>query len=119
MIMKKLTLNQAWTLCIKQWDCIIRKLDEGSTESLHALKMRCLEEQGHRKEDTYTRFFYANCFFCEYDEQHPGENACDNCPGRLISSRFHCENEVYDYILKPRKFHKKLLRMNKIRKQKK
>lgn len=108
--MKRLTLNQAWTLCLKQWKWIIGQLDAGQTVSLECLKNRWIRQNGYGRDEIGNY-----CFFCEYSEQHSKD--CGTCPGRLVAPRFNCCNPAYFYSRKPYKFYAKLLRMDKKRKK--
>jgi hypothetical protein len=109
--MKKLTLNQAWVLCLRQWKWIIKELDESPIQCIAALKHKwCLE---HRCLE-----IAALCFFCEYATQQNDEGCC-NCPGKFVGKQFSCENMTYDYTNEPRRFYKKLLALNQKRKEQK
>ena len=105
---KKLTLNQTWTLCLRQWKWIIKQLDAGSVECIANLK-----EQWTKQNEYGINRINANCFFCEYASRHL--DCTQSCPGKLVSKQFDCENSSYIYRIKPRKFYKKLLELNKKR----
>jgi len=111
---KKLTLNQAWSKCLKQWKYIVENLDSG--EPVYVLKEKYIEE--HESE-----YINANCYFCEYNVQHRRIDEfvckCKYCPGKLVNRRFSCDNVTYHYHDKPRAFYKKLLALNAKRKAKK
>lgn len=113
--MKKLTLNQAWTLCLKQWKWIIEQLDAGSKD-VGNLKLRWMKK---------SRYINVNsaCFFCHYHvQEHKKKRSnkeCGYCPGRLVSRRFDCMHSSYDYKDKPRAFYRKLLALDKKRRVKK
>ena len=121
---KKLTLNQTWTLCLKQWKWIIDQPPEGLTEpalSSHVwlLKVEWLKEHGYGYAGMT---IWNDCFFCERARQQSGKDGgeggklwdeelgiCLWCPGRLISKQFNCMNISYDFSKEPRRFYKKLL----------
>jgi len=111
--MKRLTLNRAWTLCLKQWKWIIKQLDAGRTESIDKLKAEWMEQNGYGYDE-----ICANCFFCEYANQQGGIYNCECCPGTLVNKKFYCRNKTYNFREKPIKFYKKLLELNKKRKGK-
>ena len=111
--MKKLTLNQAWTQCLRMWKWIDKQFEESSGVTVSALKCRWLKENGYADE-----CIVNDCFFCDYDVEN-GNGLCSLCPGELVNKRFNCENVTYDWYSKPRKFYKKLLELNKKRKAKK
>ena len=112
---KKLTLNQTWTLCLRQWKWIIEQLDKGSDEtnenSVVLLKLKWAKQNG------YENKISAACFFCEYVSRRGLDCATKECPGQLVSQQFQCENSSYAYYSKPRKFYKKLLELNEKRKK--
>lgn len=109
---KRLTLNQTWALCLRQWKWVIKKLaqmDNMTPDELvliiDNLKEQWLDEHGFNKNT-----LACNCFFCEYSRQN--RSMCESCPGRLVSRRFYCECKTYDYQRRPGKFYKKLLTLN-------
>ena len=107
--MKKRTLNQIWTLCLRMWRSISKVWTEDGPD-IHELKVRWLEENGINEDD-----IYCNCFFCDY-----AEGAClIKCPGKLVDFHFSCDKEAYNYESNPVAFYKELLRLNRIRKVKK
>ena len=112
--MKKLTLNKAWQLCLKQWEWIIRELDNGSKANIGTLKYKwCFDNK--LSPNCY-------CFFCEYSSQNGlvGQAYCHFCPAKLINKNFSCTtNEEYHYAYEPRAFYAKLLKLNKKRLKKK
>ncbi len=106
---KKLTLNQAWTLCLKQWKWIIEQLDAGNKDSADFLKGKWIRQNG------YKSTIMGNCFFCEYARQHDG---CElSCPARLVNKGFFCRTLSYEYDDKPREFYKRIFELNKKRKK--
>ena len=110
--MKKRTLNQTWTLCLRMWRWISKIWVEDDSD-IHWLKAKWLRENGFGNEN-----IYANCFFCDYNCQLEYEG-CGSCPGHLVDSFFSCGSTTYDYETKPVAFYKELLRLNRIRKGKK
>ena len=112
----RLTLDESWELCLKQWPWIIKQLDGGSKEIVEELKDQWLEENG------FTDICICNeCFFCEYAYQHDKSfcpTKCPLCPGRKIDTDFFCLRDDYHYQKSPHKFYEKLLSLNKKRKKK-
>ena len=105
-----LTLDMAWDLCLEQWDWIKAEIEAGSKLSAITLKCQWCKENGYEA-------IWGYCFFCEYAKQQPRIDSplCDNCPGRLVDPKFHCNKEKYYYCRKPLAFHAELVRLNKIR----
>ena len=105
-----LTLDMAWDLCLEQWDWIKAEIEAGSKLSTKKLKDQWCKENGYEA-------IWGYCFFCEYAKQQPRIDSplCDNCPGRLVDPKFHCNKEKYYYCRKPLAFHAELVRLNKIR----
>lgn len=99
--MKKRTLNQTWTLCLRMWRSIA-KTKNGM--DVIDLKQQWVED------NEIENLNGSNCFFCDY------ANSCSQCPGRLVDPDFRCENPEYNYEDKPVAFYKELLRLNRIRK---
>ncbi len=114
--MKKLTLNQTWTLCLRMWRWIAKEWKK-TGKSVHLLKIEWLKQNGFNP-----KAISCECFFCERDNQQreEGENYCHHCPARQINPNFHCEQiKEYFYAEKPIAFLAELLRLNRIRKAKK
>ena len=109
--MKKRTLNQTWILCLRMWRWIA-KVWTLDGPSVHDLKSLWLESNG------FTKSIDANCFFCDYNWQFEN-GGCWSCPGRLVTSSFSCSSVTHDYETKPVAFYNELLRLNRIRKEKK
>lgn len=105
--MKKRTLNQTWTLCLRMWKRIAKEWDGDVNNSVWDLKFKWL------KENEFIGLKGA-CFFCDV----AGDD-CYLCPGYLVDSSFVCSNDSYDYESNPVAFYKELLRLNRIRKAKK
>ena len=103
--MKKLTLNQAWKLCLQQWKWISGELDKGVRIGIWRLKDKWLE--AHEYEE-----INCSCFFCQYDAQYKG--GCESCPAKRIDLNFDC-CEVPSFGSNPRLFYKKLLSLNRKR----
>ena len=116
--MKKLTLNQAWRLCLKQWKWMIPNLnDDNDIEDLKDEYFDVIMAGDNDIPDN-------NCYFCEYNEQQGGHSGlgesgdCSHCPGVLVNKRFSCGNDTYHFATYPLKFHAKLLELDKKRKAK-
>ena len=109
--MKKLTLNQAWKLCLRQWKWIIAELDRREKKGqvldedfdIDDLKSLWMEKKSSG--------ILCNCFFCQYSKNNNDES-CSDCPGKLVNRRFDCFNKTYHYMDKPRKFYAKLLELD-------
>ncbi len=110
-----LTLNRAWFLCLQQWkDGIIKRLDEGSTETVGTLKEEWIDKLMEQNDYDKEKIEF-DCFFCEYDVQQFDDEAletCQNCPGKLVDEQFRCSNEEYHYYHKPRSFYARLLELS-------
>ena len=106
---KQLTLDEAWDLCLEQWDWIKAQIEAGSNIPIEELKGQWCKGNGY--EDVR-----SVCFFCEYDKQCRGERpCCDFCPGVLVDSKFFCGKGKYHYEYQPLEFHAELVRLNNIR----
>lgn len=109
--MKKLTLNQAWTLCLRQWRWIAEQVKKGASagKDIGDLKNEWIRKNGYPED--------SNCFFCLWAEQQLPtlDTVCPNCPAKKIDKKFHCCEAIYDYWDKPLAFYTKLLKLNKIR----
>ena len=103
--MKKRTLNQTWTLCLRMWKWIAKQVREGSKRSVEELKSQWLLDNGFVGVED-------NCFFCDSVETC----SCDDCPGRLVDPDFDCATFAHNYENRPEAFYKELLRLNRIRK---
>ena len=139
---EKMTLDQAWEECLKMWRWIVEQLDAGRDEGVCALKEEYVRNIGltpHKPVNQgggadLDKVLVADCFFCEYNEQHDGNNEdegeevwdeedwefvqeghCDQCPGTKVDVRFQCSSSEYSYCSSPRLFLKEIERLNKIR----
>lgn len=106
----KLTLNQAWKVCLRMWKWIVEQRQKGRNDDVGDLKDEWFETQQKK----YSRIdICAGCFFCEYDVQN--NDICDEClrcPGRLVSKSFNCCHSAYDCYTEQAKFYKKLLQLD-------
>jgi len=110
---KKLTLEQTWRHCLAMWKWIAEEVKQEGTWDVYVLKIEWMY-----KHPQFGRIV-AGCFFCQYDYEQ-GTAACSQCPGRLVSKSFHCQDhKTYCFSEKPVKFYQKLLELNKKRKEKK
>lgn len=107
--MKKRTLNQTWTLCLRMWRWVAKAKTENSKKQVSILKLRWLYDNGFRN-------LKNGCFFCDFIRE---TRSCGGCPGKLVDASFNCCTDAYYYRLKPVLFYKELLRLNRIRKAKK
>ncbi len=107
--MKKLSLDRAWRLCLKQqWKWMIAQLKKGSKAKVETLKKRWFRL--YKPNDIGK--IQHNCYFCEYDKQR--EDNCLNCPAVLIDPDFHCRVDEYDYKYEPYAFYAELQALHKI-----
>lgn len=106
-----MTLNQTWKNCLRMWKWIDKTWKPGM--NVLNLKREWLKKWMPDLD------LICDCFFCKYqvDEANPGGYKCSSCPGRLVSSRFHCCNITYVYRDKPKKFYQKLLQLDVKRRQ--
>lgn len=111
---KKLTLNQTWTLCLRQWKWTIKQLDKDTEKDVETLKEEWLKQHKYENDNNVEN----DCFFCEYATVIcPKETKCEDCPGQFVSKTFSCLRNRYHYYDKPHKFYKKLLELNEKRKR--
>ena len=110
--MKKRTLNQTWTLCLRMWKWVkkVWRTEGYEGMNVHELKRIWLTDNGFAD-----KLVYCNCFFCDY------KGGCARpcrirCPGAMVDREFGCVNSPYHYELNPAGFYKELLRLNRIRK---
>ena len=106
--MKKLTLEQTWTMCLRMWRWIAKEWKSNNRLTVYSLKRQWLKANGFEVGLGAT----DNCFFCA----HTLRVDCCDCPGVLVNSFFDCESAEYNYFIDPPAFYKELLRLNRIRK---
>lgn len=106
---KKLTLNQAWTKCLRMWKWIAVNL--GKEIKAYDLKIKWLEQYE-------TETLFGQCYFCEYAEQQDLGGDCELCPGVLVDKTFNCSHQDYTWHENPKGFLKKIVALNKKRKAK-
>ena len=82
--MKKRTLNQTWTLCLRMWRHIAKVWGESEWDVL-TLKNDWLRANGLAT--NLSSGIYNSCFFCDYNKG-AGQLACGGCPGVLVDSSF-------------------------------
>ncbi len=115
-MVKKLTLNETWRLCLKMWRWIAKQVKEGTKKSTDKLKLEWLKNNWAGKK------LYGSCFFCEYLEKHPKAGnacpSCPSCPAVMIDPKFSCMGTAYDYEGYPIKFYNKLVSLNRKRNKK-
>ncbi len=99
-------LDRTWKNCLRMWKWISENWNPG--RSVEIMKRRWLKD--HR----FKNAPISHCFFCQHNAFHAD---CSDCPGRLVSKRFHCENVSYDYYNRPKRFYAKLLELDAKRKQ--
>lgn len=98
----KLTLDQAWDICLKLWTEVVRDIDEGSRLSVVRLKQNHLPAQ--------FRYCALGCPFCQFTDERrkPGDTNCQHCPARLVDPTFMCHSKLYGYNVDARLFLAKL-----------
>ena len=113
--MKRLTIDQTWTKCLKMWRWIVRE----RRKSGYRADVQKLKEQYFAKK----RFKPSNlCWFCEYNDQHGNRENCDKCLGAIadkVNNRYAWCNMHYDWQRRPIAFLAELNRLNRIRRAKK
>ena len=108
--MKRLTLDETWTLCMKMWRWIAKQKRNSSRLQIGRLKWVWVSS--HTKDHPL-----ASCYFCEYVVRRG--LGCNACPGRKIDTDFYCKDNDYHFSSKPLAFYAKLQELNKKRKAKK
>ena len=101
-------LDRCWKNCLRMWKWIANKWKRG--DDIEKMKSEWLKLHRFRP-------VYNGCFFCAYTTTNDCED-CDLCPGYLVNKRFHCCNETYFYSRHPKAFYRKLLALDKKRRQK-
>ena len=111
--MKRLTLDQAWDLCMKQWKWIIWHWRRDNALNIRNLKEAWCENNGYDIRG-YGEFSVdgGGCFFCEYDAQNRDE--CQSCPAKLVDGGFGCQETGRSWEYEPEAFYKKLRELHKI-----
>ena len=112
--MKRLTLDQTWTECLKMWKWITEQIKKDvELDNVCELKERWLEEHGYEEDE-----ILEGCFFCEYTKGH--KRICsEDCPGAKVDKGFGCTEVEYAYDDEPIAFYEKLLSLNRKRKARK
>ena len=111
-------LDRCWKNCLRMWKWVSEVYN--GTVCVGTLKEEWLAD--HR----FTRDIDNACFFCEYQVDHGGgsrfyrgEPFCKHCPGVYVSKSFCCQSyPTYEYETNPKGFYRKLLELDKKRKQK-
>lgn len=103
-----LTLTQAWTLCIEQWDDVKAEIEAGSKLSVEELK-----EAWATEHDSVSAI--GNCFFCKFVVDK--DESCNECPGRKIDKNFDCMKRKHHYKCEPLAFHAEIHRLYEIFKE--
>lgn len=108
---RKRTLNETWLLCLRMWRAIVNYPDLNDC-NISTLKQRWLYANGFTEIDVL-----HDCFFCDYAiDPDLNREDCTGCPGCLVDPLFDCCNGEYYYRYMPIEFRKKLLELNRIRK---
>ena len=117
--MKKLTLTQTWTECLRMWRWIATKVRKGNSLDVEDLKEE-LDVEDLKEEWARAHGFELelenDCFFCDYDEEHKDD--CTFCPGKKVDPEFDCRESDYHFSNKPIAFYNKLVALNRKRKAK-
>ena len=114
--MKKRTLNQTWTLCLRMWRWIAKVWQ---TPRYRRYDIAKLKEIWLRKSGFLCEGLRGSCFLCEYKNICNIDDCSKGCPGAFVDHAFNCCSDAYHFIDKPVEFYKELLRLNRIRKVKK
>ncbi len=104
--MKELSLEETWTECLRMWKWIVKRKKAGDPRTVGILKIDWIRKSRHG-------VIYASCFFCQFSSPY----SCKECPGKNVSRAFSCCHRDYHYEIHPTKFYKKLVELNKKRKQ--
>jgi hypothetical protein len=109
--MKRLTFDEAWTKCLKQWRWIGKQIKAGDNRGIGVLKRVWLAENDPDAAPE------ASCYFCEYDAPHGGgrNDPCSRCPGVRIDATFSCMADGCDFRIEPLAFLRKLESLNRKR----
>jgi len=102
--MKKMTLDQTWKECLRQWRWISQQ--KGDIIDLKSAWVKKNSYVGKNEPE-------AACFFCEYVNKRDLD--CDSCPGRKVDKLFYCKNDSYSYLWKHKAFYNKLRSLNRKR----
>ena len=108
--MKRLTLKEAWRLCVKgQWHWIQLRIKRGDKRKVGRLKEVWMRKHGFKD-------ITADCFFCGYDDKNCASmiDWCNFCPARKIDPDFDCRTPSYHYVRKPLDFYAKIKELYKI-----
>ena len=112
--MKRLTLDETWTECIKMWRWVVKRWQADSMILVGDLKGEYLNKK-HIGPDEIK----DDCFFCEYANKNSSTSCqCASCPGVMVDPEFDCKEKGYSWNDAPDKFLQKLLSLNRKRKQK-
>lgn len=114
--MKKLTLNKTWKLCLKMWRWIAKEKRNGNELPVIELKGKWTKRHG------FKTLICNDCFFCQYAITHKMRvkvkgAGCSDCPGTKVDRLFYCENLGCTWDEEPVAFYKKLLALNRKRKE--
>lgn len=114
MTTNKMILDQTWKNCLRMWKWIAETWKPGM--NVCTLKRQWLKKFWKKEKNPH-----VECFFCEYNQYNlcnirgvddPFHSGCQQCPGILVSTRFHCGRTTYYYRDKPKKFYQKLLQLD-------
>jgi len=119
----KITLDESWELCLKQWKWIAKQIVKMKrTGDLYSVKQ--LKREWCDKNNFKLPSRCSNCFFCLYSITHPTKSNPDksivcNCPAQKVDKHFDCQTWEYNYTQKPLKFYAKVRKLNNVRLKKK
>ena len=107
--MKRLTLKEAWRLCVKgQWHWIQLRIKRGDKRGVEELKKVWMKKHGFEN-------IRADCFFCAYARQAQERKYwCIYCPAKKIDPDFCCSRTAYHYQDRPLDFYAKITELYKI-----
>lgn len=101
-----MTIDETWKNCLAMWKWIAGQVHHPYF-SVSFLKSEWLRKNGF---ESYT--INEDCFFCDYDKR-----GCRDCPGVLVDVDFYCTKSEYSWNKHPILFYKKLVSLDKKRKQ--
>jgi len=109
MLKTKLSLERTWTKCMAMWEEMIEKHWK---RGVNGEDLKDLYLANHRRMAMPRNM----CYFCDYAFTRRGHD-CNSCPGRLVDKNFDCYKPSYYYQGNPKAFYRKLVKLNKKRKQ--
>lgn len=123
---KPKTIAQTWNASLLVWRHIAHVYKDKAFDYTYSFyspindtKIEWMRKHGFQEGEVL-----RDCFFCQFNEENEYQNgfivnACQNCPGKLISKTFHCgnneDNDGVCWFNTPKAFYQKLVHLNEIR----